>query len=65
MIHKPDKPLIETNPYLRDPKQREKLLAISAASSTAIETGASVRSILRTLKSTEPSRRRFRRKRTA
>lgn len=31
------KPLIETNPYLRDPVQREILLDIAVRSSTAIE----------------------------
>lgn len=31
------KPLIETNPYLRDPSQRKKLLYSTAVSSTAIE----------------------------
>ena len=32
-----NKPLIETNPYLIDPQQREKLLYTSVCSSTAIE----------------------------
>jgi hypothetical protein len=32
-----NKPLIETNPYLIDPRQREKLLYTSVCSSTAIE----------------------------
>jgi len=32
-----NKPLIETNPYLIDPTQREKLLYTSVCSSTAIE----------------------------
>jgi hypothetical protein len=31
------KPLIETNPYLIDPQQREKLLYTSVCTSTAIE----------------------------
>ena len=31
------KPLIETNPYLKDPVQRKSLLDISVSSSTAIE----------------------------
>ena len=43
------KPLIETNPYLRDPERRRKGLIMSAASSTAIETGAKVERIARTL----------------
>jgi hypothetical protein len=43
------KPLIETNPYLRDPEKFRKALIISAASSTAIETGAPVASVVRML----------------
>ena len=39
------KPLIETNPYLRDPEKFRKALIMSVASSTAIETGASVKSV--------------------
>ena len=39
------KPLIETNPYLRDPEKFRKALIASVASSTAIETGAPVASI--------------------
>lgn len=44
-----DKPLIETNPYLRDPVKFRKALITSVATSTAIETGAPVDSIVRTL----------------
>lgn len=43
------KPLIETNPYLRDPVRFRKALITSVASSTAIETGAPVESITRML----------------
>ena len=43
------KPLIETNPYLRDPEKFRKALITSVASSTAIETGATVASIARML----------------
>lgn len=43
------KPLIETNPYLRDPKKFRKALIANVSSSTAIETGASVESIADTL----------------
>lgn len=43
------KPLIETNPYLRDPVRFRKALITSVASSTAIETGAPVESIARML----------------
>jgi hypothetical protein len=51
------KPLIETNPYLRDPEKFRKALITSVASSTAIETGTSVASIARMLEEgakTEP-----------
>ena len=51
------KPLIETNPYLRDPNKFRKALITSVASSTAIETGAPVASIARMLEEadkTEP-----------
>lgn len=43
------KPLIETNPYLRDPEKFRKALIKSVASSTAIETGAPVAAIARML----------------
>ena len=43
------KPLIETNPYLRDPAKFRKALIKSVASSTAIETSASVVSIVHML----------------
>mgnify|MGYP001581901203 CR=1 FL=1 len=43
------KPLIETNPYLRDPEKFRKALITSVASSTAIETGAPIASIARML----------------
>ena len=46
------KPLIETNPYLRDPEKLRKLLITNVSSSTAIETGASVDSIARMLQET-------------
>ena len=32
-----EKPLSETNPYWRDPKLRDKMILVSAASSAAIE----------------------------
>jgi len=41
--------LLETNPYLRDREQYQKALITNVSSSTAIETGASVESIARTL----------------
>ena len=43
------KPLIETNPYLRDPEKFQKALITNVSSSTAVETGAPVESIARTL----------------
>lgn len=43
------KPLIETNPYLPDPEKFRKALIMSVASSTAIETGVPVASIVRML----------------
>lgn len=43
------RPLIETNPYLRDPKKFRKALIANVSSSTAVETGAPVESIARTL----------------
>ena len=35
-----DKPLSETNPYLRDPKLRKKMILVAAASSVAQAIGA-------------------------
>ena len=43
------KSLIQTNPYLRAPKQYRKMLVTNVSSSSAIETGASVASIAKTL----------------
>jgi hypothetical protein len=43
------RPLIETNPHLKVPEKYRKALIINVASSTAVETGASVKSIARTL----------------
>lgn len=43
------KPLIETNPYLKNPKNYRRALLLSVASSTAIETGTSVESIRKAL----------------
>ena len=44
-----NKPLIETNPHLKVQAKYRRALILSVASSTAIETGASVESIVRTL----------------
>lgn len=46
------KPLIETNPHLKAPAQYRKALITNVASSTAVETGASVDSIARILAET-------------
>ena len=32
-----ERPLSETNPYMRDPKLRDKMIVVAAASSAAIE----------------------------
>ena len=45
-----NKSLIQTNLYLRTPEQYRKMLVNNVSSSTAIETGASVASIAKTLK---------------
>ena len=37
MIHKPDRPLIATNPYLRDPKDRQNQFLTAVVTSTGIE----------------------------
>jgi hypothetical protein len=44
-----NKPLIETNPYLKDAAKYREALIANVASSTAVETGASVESIARNL----------------
>lgn len=43
------KPLIDTNPYLRDPEKYRKALITNVSSSTAVETGATVESVARML----------------
>ena len=50
------KSLIETNPYLRDPERFRKALDTCVASSTAIETGASIASIVRMLEEREETK---------
>jgi len=50
------KPLIETNPYLRDPDKFHKALITSVASSTAIETGTPVASIARMLEESDKTK---------
>ncbi len=43
------KPLVETNPFLRDPKKLREAIIANVSSSTAVETGAPVETIARTL----------------
>ncbi len=43
------KPLIETNPYLKDPRRYQRDLVKSVSSSTAIETGQRVADIAKVL----------------
>ena len=50
------RPLIETNPYLRDPEKFRKALITNVSSSTAVETGAPVESIARTLTESEKAK---------
>jgi hypothetical protein len=45
----PKKPLIETNPYLRDPAKYRKGLIANVSSSTSVETGKKTETIARTL----------------
>lgn len=51
------KPLIETNPYLRGPEKFRKALILSVASSTAIETGQPIEAIVRMLEESEETKR--------
>jgi hypothetical protein len=47
------KSLLETNPYLKVPEKYRQALITNVASSTAIETGASIESIARKLTESE------------
>ena len=51
------KSLLETNPYLKLPEKYRQALITNVASSTAVETGASIDSIIRKLKKGESSKR--------
>ena len=51
-----NRPLIETNPHLKVPAKYRKALIANVASSTAVETGASVESIARVLAETRKAR---------
>lgn len=44
------KPLIETNPYLKEPARYRRDLITNVSSSTAIETGGSVETIAKSLR---------------
>ena len=46
-------PLIDTNPHLKIPTKYRKALIANVASSTAVETGASIESIARILTETK------------
>jgi hypothetical protein len=48
-----NKPLIDTNPHLKIPTKYRKALIANVASSTAVETGASIESIARILTETK------------
>jgi hypothetical protein len=50
-----NKPLIDTNPHLKIPAKYRKALIANVASSTAVETGASIESIARILTETKTS----------
>ena len=45
----PKKPLIETNPYLRNADKRRKSLITNVSSNTAVETGRKTETIARAL----------------
>jgi hypothetical protein len=49
----PKKSLLETNPYLKVPEKYRQALITNVASSTAVETGASIESIARKLTKSE------------
>jgi len=49
----PKKPLIETNPYLRDADGRSKALITNVSSNTSVETGRKSETIARTLSRTQ------------
>lgn len=51
-----NKPLIETNPHLKVPRNYRKALIASVASSTAIETGASIDPFARVLAKSRKTR---------
>ena len=51
------KPLIETNPYLKVPEKYRMALITNVSTSTAVETGAPIESIARTLTEREMAKR--------
>ena len=50
-----DRPLTETNPYLKDPEQYEKSLFINVTTSTAVELGKIPQAIIKALKDKKQS----------
>jgi hypothetical protein len=50
------KPLIESNPYLRDPARRRKALIINVSGNTSVETGRKAEAIARALSREERTR---------
>lgn len=51
-----DKPIAESNPYLRDAVTYRRSLITNVSSSTAIETGAPIREIAKTLEQAQANR---------
>lgn len=51
-----EKPLIETNPYLRNPEQYKRMLLINVGSSAAIELGSFPAEIAQELKTLKPKK---------
>lgn len=49
----PKKPLIETNPYLKEPEKYRQALITNISSSTSVETGVPTEEIARILSQTE------------
>lgn len=50
------KPLIETNSFLRDPEKLRKALITNVSTSTAIETGTTPESIARVLRESDKTK---------
>ncbi|MEE8613408.1 MAG: hypothetical protein V3S85_04635 [Nitrospirales bacterium] len=50
--YEPQKPLIETNPYLKEPEKYRQALITNISSSTSVETGVPTEEIARILTQT-------------